>query len=88
MEKFTLKKYDNLNLTTSEKEDLVLRDMSVWRQEQTGSKVSSFSSSNTENGQNLNEIEDNTPYHASRDKNSINKFYNEEDDFFYRGDDN
>ncbi len=68
MEKFTLKKYDNLNLTTSEKEDLVLRDMSVWRQEQTGSKVSSLSSlslSNTENGQNLNEIEDNTPYHAS-----------------------
>lgn len=50
-----LKKYENLKLTTSEKEDLVSRDMSVWRQEQTGSKVSSFASSNTENGQNLSD---------------------------------
>lgn len=48
-----LKKYDNLNLTASEKEDLVSRDMSVWRQEQTGSKVSSLASSNVEKVQSL-----------------------------------
>ncbi len=50
-----LKKYDNLNLTNTEKEDLVSRDMSVWRQEQTGSKVSSLASSNVEKVQNLSD---------------------------------
>ncbi len=50
-----LKKYDNLNLTNTEKENLVSRDMSVWRQEQTGSKVSSLASSNVEKVQNLSD---------------------------------
>lgn len=50
-----LKKYDNLNLSNTEKEDLVSRDMSVWRQEQTGSKVSSLASSNVEKVQNLSD---------------------------------
>lgn len=50
-----LKKYDNLNLSNNEKENLVSRDMSVWRQEQTGSKVSSLASSNAEKVQNLSD---------------------------------
>ncbi len=50
-----LKKYDNLNLSNTEKENLVSRDMSVWRQEQTGSKVSSLASSNAEKVQNLSD---------------------------------
>ena len=52
-------KYKDFNITDIEKEDLVEKDMATWRQEQTGSKVTSLATSDyAETQSNINIIKD------------------------------
>ena len=52
-------KYKDFNITETEKEDLVEKDMAIWRQEQTASKVTSLATSDyAEKESNINIIKD------------------------------
>ena len=66
-------KYENSNISQVEKEQLVEKDMSIWRQERTGSKVTSIATSEVaERESNINNL-------ASRYMNKYNMDKNDAD---------